>query len=149
MQLSPDTIMLPIQTPTIGIETLCAMSDESERRISEAVQDGWLAWAWDVSVGRTRSVLRVLSLCVEDLFFEPEERPKRSLNDVLKVLLPTFPQGDVPCTTLARAFRVERGHIERLLKAGVLEAAPTGRRSSFIRVKRRSVVQFLKERRLP
>lgn len=144
--------LIEYRAPLLSPVTVEAALSIDQKAVMARVQDGRLEWAFDLRGRRARnSCLRIFagSLAVAQGRAHPAQWP--NLESVLREILP----GDYDPTAARVACRFNCGsqHIYNLLDDGILQFAEGGttRRGGVhgsARIGRRSLVEFLKVRRV-
>jgi hypothetical protein len=135
--------------PLLPLRGVCSLVGENEDQVLKLIEDGSIAWAWNVALdtkpGHKRH-LRILPAAVADYMHRRSCELKWA--DVLGLLLPDAP------TTLARditrILNVSCDHTYHLIDRKRIAACPARRRGpgGSARVPTKSFVQFLQTRRL-
>lgn len=143
-------IFVPLRTPAVGIETICAVTGETEKQIRLGIENGRLTWAWDVSIKGNGGVIRVLARCVSDLFVRTDRLTPLTFEQVVDELLGGgwAVENPIPPSTLATGLNVERSHITKLTEVGALQAQQHVDRRCVGWVTRADFASFLEARRV-
>jgi hypothetical protein len=121
--------------------------DKNEDRVLELIEDGSLAWAFDVSIVRKRRELRILPAAVAS--YLQGHTCELKWADVLGLLLPDATT--ILASEITRMLNVCCDHTYHLIDRKQIVACPTRRRGpgGSARVPSKSFTQFLQQRRFP
>jgi len=136
--------------PLLPIRGVMSLVDKSEGWVLRRIEDGTLAWAWNVALdpkrGRNRE-LRILPACVGDYL---RGKPcSLEWADVLQLLLPN--EGpEVLSTEITRILNVSGAHTYHLAHRKLIVACSTWHRGrgGCARFRAKSFIQFLRDRRV-
>ena len=125
---------------------VCSLVDKNDDRVVELVEEGAIAWAFDVSIGR-RMYLRVLPSAVADYLQGRTCALKWA--DVIGLLMPDEPT--ILALDITRVLNVTSDHTYALIDRKQIVACPTRRHGpgGSARVPAKSFIEFLQKRRFP
>lgn len=146
----PATVPRPRSKPLLPVRGGCSLVDENEDQVLKLIEDGSIAWAWDVALdtkpGHNR-YLRILPAAVAD--YMQGRACELEWTDVQGLLLPDAPT--MPASDITRILNVSNDHTYHLIDRKRIVACPTRRRGpgGSARVPAKSFSQFLQQRRFP
>lgn len=122
------------------------MVDENEKKVVNLIEEGAIAWAFDISLGR-RMCLRVLPAAVAD--YLQGRTCELKWADVFGLLMPDAPT--ILALDITRVLNVTSDHVYALIDRGQIVACPTRRPGpgGSARVPAKSFIEFLQKRRFP
>ena len=146
----PATARRKKSKPLLPVRGAASILDKTAEQVLRMVEEGQLAWAWDVALdperGHTKE-LRILPACVADYL---KGRPcELASEEVLGLLLP---EGlTMLASQIMRVLNVSGDHAYHLLDRKKIVACSTRRRGpgGSARVPAKSFIHFLEERRFP
>ena len=145
----PATMPRQRSKPLLPLRGVCSLIAEHEDQVLKLIEDGTIAWAWNVALdtkpGHKRH-LRILPAAVADYM---QGRPcDLKWADVLGLLLPDATT--ILASQITRVLNVSCDHTYHLIDRKRIVAMPTRRRGpgGSARVPTKSFVQFLQTRRL-
>ena len=145
----PAPPLRPRSKPLLPVRGVCSLVVKDEDQVLKLIEDGSIAWAWNVGLdtkpGHKRH-LRVLPAAVADYM---QGRPcELKWADVLALLLPDAPT--MLASDITRVLNVSCDHTYHLVDRKQIVACPTRRRGpgGSARVPAKSFIQFLQTRRL-
>jgi hypothetical protein len=136
--------------PMFSVRGVCSLIDVNEDKVLKLIQDGSLAWAWNVAVNRKRGhnrELRVLPAAVADYM---HGRPcKLTWADVFSLLLPDGPI--VTSLEIYRMLNVSGDHLYNLVRGKQIICCSTWGRGPKGKARFATVrfIEFLQARRFP
>ena len=136
--------------PLLPIRALTSILDKDEDRVLHLIEEGELAWSWDVILDpkRARSKdLRVLPKCVAD--YLNGRKCELKWPEVFGLLLPDAPT--ILASEITRILNVSCDHTYHLIDRNQIVACSTRRPGpgGSARVPAKSFIQFLQQRRFP
>jgi hypothetical protein len=149
LQLDLPQYQFPVSRPLVPIEVAMVMTDRDEDEVLAMIEDGHLAWAWDIkSEGAERREIRIWrdSLLMH---LTGGRQPTQTEDQVLDGLLPHL-GAEIRTPRLRRIFTASQWLIQNLINQGQLhglndaKVGPNG----YVRVTRASVITFLRNRRI-
>jgi len=147
----PATVSRPHSKPLLPVRGVISLVDRNEDQVLRLIEDGTLAWAFDVALdpkrGRNRE-LRVLPACVAD--YLRGQACSLEWADVLRLMLPH--DGPVILSKdITRLLNVSGTHTYHLARRKLITPRSTWRRGrgGCARFAADSFVEFLKSRRFP
>ena len=157
MSLAPTTrqpaaIMVPLQPPLVGIETLRGILNTTEEGVMALIEDGHLRWAFNLARPcAARMLVRVWTQSIA-AHLNPAFDQEDDVAGVIGRILPEGSRvtGTIAARDLRSAFNVASMHVNSLIDAGSLATAPgsirrRGRGGCSL-VTRSSAFEFLKGR---
>jgi hypothetical protein len=150
-----DGTLFTFQLPLLGVEGVRSLTSLMDYEIHEAVEDGSLLYAWNVSAVPGAKLLRVWNKSVT-AYLNPKVPQPRELAEVLNYLLPTRSQisGALDSAELALILNVSADLVADLFTAGAFTEHPASQRRSASGpngkriATRASVEKFFQARRL-
>ena len=136
--------------PLLPVRGVCSLIEKNEDQVLKLIQDGSIAWAWNVAVNRKRGhsrELRVLPAAVADFM---HGRPcKLTFADVFSLLLPDGPI--VTSLEIYQMLNVSGSHLYNLVRAKQIVPCSTWRRGPKGKAQFAVVrfIEFLQARRFP
>jgi len=136
--------------PLLPVRGVCSLVVEDEDQVLKLIEDGRIAWTWNVALdtkpGHNRH-LRILPAAVADYM---QGRPcELKWADVFGLLLPDAPT--MRASDITRVLNVSCDHVYHLIDRKKIVACPARRRGpgGSARVPTKSFIQFLQQRRFP
>jgi hypothetical protein len=142
----PATMRRRRSKPLLPIRGVCSLVDKSAERVLEMIEEGAIAWAFDVSLDQKRREIRVLPAAAAD--YLKGKACELKWSDVLGLMLPDAPT--VSALEITRVLNVCGDHTYALIDRKRIVACPTRRRGpgGSARVPANSFIQFLRKRRV-
>jgi hypothetical protein len=139
-------MMLELKPRLLHPQTAMAALDVTEDELLRLLEVGQVQWGFNIArPGASRRCLRIAAHSVWAM--QSDRAESLSFDELMRLLLPAhfcfFPARD-----LAKRFSMSNTQICDCVRAGVFKAEPKRRAKDVIRVHRRSVVEFLKARRV-
>jgi hypothetical protein len=133
--------------PLLPVRGVCSLVDKNEDRVLELIENGSLAWAFDVSCVRKRRELRILPAAVAAYLHGRACELKWP--DVLGLMLPDATT--ILASEITRILNVSCDHVYHLIDRKHIVACPTRRRGpgGSARVPTENFTLFLQQRRFP
>lgn len=159
--------LIPVTRPLVPMPVVMVLTDCTEKDVIKRIEDGSLAWAWDISrASSRRREVRIWRVSVLD-FLRTRGTPDRAMtehaalleSEVLQNLIP-HRRPELRSPELQRLFSASQTHIQGLIDAECLRAVgwgkqgqemeerPVGGPHSYVRIARRSVIEFLQAQRI-
>jgi hypothetical protein len=131
--------------PLLPVRGVCSLVDKNEDQVLELIENGSLAWAFDVSCDRKRRELRILPAAVASYLHGRACELKWP--DVLGLMLPDATT--ILASEITRMLNVSGDHTYHLIDRKHIVACPTRRRGpgGSARVPTKSFTTFLQQRR--
>lgn len=159
--------LIPVTRPLVPLPVVMVLTDCKEYDLMKRIEDGSLAWAWDISrASARRREVRIWRVSVLD-FLRTQGNPDQAMNrhnamlesEVLPSLFP-HSRPELRSPELQRLFSASQTHIQGLIDAECLRAVGWGDHNhdmndrppcgpnSYVRIARKSVVEFLQAQRI-